>query len=253
MHEIHFVADPVIGESSLPHFSPSANDSAEFMGISAFDQLNRPLDGHVQGGSQQEMYMLGHQDKRMQLISAFAAMPVERLQENADVRFDDEQPPALPRRERHEISSGRRDESSRLQGETSAAGSRTSSSTLNWHEWNSCPSRLFSYEGFSFRENEGWISRTQDTLAHASNREGHEFIRADDGGPGFAALAAGLGSMPESETSAAGSRTSSSTLNWHEWNSCPSRLFSYEGFSFRENGRPTRMNRSSSPNRWTFR
>jgi len=152
MREINFVADPVVGESSLPHFSFAANDSAEFMRICAFDQLNSPLDGHVQGGSQQQMHMLGHQNKRMQLIPALAAMPVERLQENPDVRFDNEQAAAVPRRERHEISSGRRDESSGLQGETSAAGSRTSSLTLNWHEWNSCPSRLFSARGFSFWE-----------------------------------------------------------------------------------------------------
>jgi hypothetical protein len=98
------------------------------------------------------MYMLGHQNKRMQLISALAPMPVERLQENPDVRFDNEQSLALPRGERHEISSRRRDESSGLQGETSAAGSRTSSLTLNWHEWNSCPSRLFSECGVQFWE-----------------------------------------------------------------------------------------------------
>jgi hypothetical protein len=143
MREIHFVANAVIGESSLPHFSLSANDPAEFVRICAFDQLNSPLDCHVQGGSQQEVYVLGHQDKRMQLIPAFAAMPVQRLQENPNIRFDGEQTPALPRREGHEISSGRRDKSSRLQSETSAAGSRTSSVTINWHEWNSCPSRLF--------------------------------------------------------------------------------------------------------------
>ena len=96
MGEVQFVADPVIGESSLPHFPLSANDSAEFVRICALDQLNSPLDGHVQGGSQQEMYMLGHQNKRMQLIPALAPIPVERLQENPDVRFDDERPPALP-------------------------------------------------------------------------------------------------------------------------------------------------------------
>jgi hypothetical protein len=98
------------------------------------------------------MYMLGHQDKRMQLISALAAMPVERLQEKPDVRFNNEQSLALPGGKRHEIGSWRRDESSGLQGETSAAGSRTSSLTLNWHEWNSCPSRLFFARAFSFWE-----------------------------------------------------------------------------------------------------
>jgi hypothetical protein len=38
------------------------------------------------------------------------------------------------RRELYEVSSRRGDESSRLQGETSAAGSRTSPESLNWHE-----------------------------------------------------------------------------------------------------------------------
>jgi hypothetical protein len=71
MHEIHFVADAVIGESSLPHFSLSADDSAEVVRICAFDQLNSPFDCHVQCGSQQEMHVLGHQDKRTQLEGRF--------------------------------------------------------------------------------------------------------------------------------------------------------------------------------------
>ena len=89
------------------------------------------------------MNMLGHNDKRVQSVTAFATVPVNRLQKKAHVSFDGKQFPASVRRECYEISSGRGDESSRLQGETSAAGSRASSLTLNWHEWNSCPSRLF--------------------------------------------------------------------------------------------------------------
>ena len=175
MREIHFGADPVIGESSLPHFPLAPNDSAEFMGTGAFDQLKGPLDCHVQSGSQQKMYMLGHHDKCMQLVPALAAMPVKRLQENTDVRFDSEQTPALPRRERHEVSSGRRDKSSRLQSETSAAGSRTSSVSLNWHEWNSCPSRFFSMGGFSFWER----ARHADEAKFEPERGGYFFDSAE--------------------------------------------------------------------------
>jgi hypothetical protein len=153
MHEIPFVANPVIGESALPHLALSANDAPQFMGICAFDQLDCPLDCYVRRGSQQKMHMLRHQDKRMQFVPALSAMPVERLQEEPNVRFDNEQPTATPRREGYEISSGRGDEPSRLQGETSAAESRTSLPTLNWHEWNSRPSRWFFLRRGSFREN----------------------------------------------------------------------------------------------------
>jgi hypothetical protein len=86
----------------------------------------------------------------MQFVSSFAAVAIKSFQENSDVVLDRKQFSSVPRRGRHEISSRRRDESSRLHGKTSAAGSRTSLSTLNWHEWNSCPSRLFFPQSFSF-------------------------------------------------------------------------------------------------------
>jgi hypothetical protein len=143
MEEIHFVANSMVRESALPYLALPANDSSEFVGVCAFDQLNCPLDCDVDGGSQQQMNMLGHQDKRVQFVSAFAAMPIEGLQEESHVRFDNEQPTAVPRRESNEIGSGWGNESSRLQKQTPAAESRTSLQTLNWHEWNSCPSQLF--------------------------------------------------------------------------------------------------------------
>jgi hypothetical protein len=70
------------------------------------------------------------------------------LQEETHVSFDHEQFSAVVRREGHEVSPGRGDEASRLQEQTSAAGSRVSFHTLNWHEWNSCPSRSFCRESF---------------------------------------------------------------------------------------------------------
>jgi len=152
MHEINVAANSMIGESPLPDFPAATNDSPEFMRVRALDQLNGSLDGHIDCWSQQEMNMFGHHDKRVQIVLALPSMPISRLKEEAYVIFDDKQFPSVPRREGHEVSSRRRDESSRLQSGTSAAGSRASLSTLNWHEWNSCPSRLFFTREFSFWE-----------------------------------------------------------------------------------------------------
>jgi hypothetical protein len=54
------------------------------------------LECYVDGWRDQEMDMFGHQNERMQLVVAFAAISVERLQEQADVIFDNEKPSPLP-------------------------------------------------------------------------------------------------------------------------------------------------------------
>jgi hypothetical protein len=152
MHKIDAIPNPMIGEAALPDFGFSTDDTTEFMGVRTLDKLDRTLDGYVDLGSQQEMNVFRHDDESVQFISALAAMSVERLQKEPDVRFNDKQFPAVVRREGYEITSRRRDESSRLQGETLAAGSRASLETLNRHEWNSCPSRLFFVRELSFWE-----------------------------------------------------------------------------------------------------
>ena len=237
MDKINVVANPVIGESALPDLLIASDQASEFVGVRAFDQLDCAFDGYVDGGSQQQMHVFGHDNEGVQSVSSFAAIAVDSFQEEADIDFDGEQLSAMESREGCEIGSRRGEESSRLQERTSAARSRMSFSTLNWHEWNSCPSRWFFAQGFSFWE-KGGDARTRVGRGRGSNREGHEFIRADDDGPGFKALAAVVGmsklqrSGQEGETSAAESRASFSTLNWHEWNSCPSRLFFAQCFSF---------------------
>jgi hypothetical protein len=143
MNEIHFAANPMIGEPSLPDLALSADDSAKLVRICAFDQLNSPLDGYIVCRCKQQMHVLGHRDERMQLVSSLAAIAIERLQEEPHIQFDNEQFPAIPGRKGYEVSPRRGKESSRLQSETSAAGSRASLETLNRLEWNSCPSRLF--------------------------------------------------------------------------------------------------------------
>jgi hypothetical protein len=70
------------------------------------------------------MDVFGHENEGVNLKSAFAAISVKSFQEEADIVFDNEKSSALPSRERHEVSSGRRAESSGFQEQTSAAESR---------------------------------------------------------------------------------------------------------------------------------
>jgi hypothetical protein len=122
--ELLIIANPMIGESSLPNFSLATDDRPEGMRVSAFDELNRMFQRYTRSGSQQKMYVLGHDDERVQFIPALATVSVKSLQEQADVRLYDERWSSLPRRERHEVGSRRGDQSSRLQKQTSAAESR---------------------------------------------------------------------------------------------------------------------------------
>ena len=121
--EILLVANSVVGKSSLPDLSFATEDCSERMRIAAFDQLNGVLKRYVVSGSEQEMNMFGHEDEGVDLKSDFAAISVKSFQEEADIVLDNEESSALPRREGDEVGSGRRDESSRLQEQTSAAES----------------------------------------------------------------------------------------------------------------------------------
>jgi|GEM_PF-5385223 len=136
VYVIDFVANPVIGEPALPDFLVAPDAGSEFVRVGALDQLNSPLDGYVVRRSQQEMNMFGHDDESVQGIAPFATMPIECFQEETHVDFDLEQLSGVKSTKSHEVSSGRGEESSRLQSEPSAAKSHTCSSTLNWHEWN---------------------------------------------------------------------------------------------------------------------
>jgi hypothetical protein len=121
MQEILVITNPVISEPTLPDFSFAAKDGSESMRVSAFDELKRMFERHIWCGSEQKVNMLRHQDEGVQLITAFAAISVKSLQEKADIVFDNKESPTLPGRESYEIGSGRGDESSKLQEQTSAA------------------------------------------------------------------------------------------------------------------------------------
>ncbi len=80
------------------------------------------------------MNMFRHENEGMEFVAAVPAISVESFQKQSDIGFDNKEPSTLPGRERYEVGSGRGDESSRLQEQTSAAGSRDLLLSLNRHE-----------------------------------------------------------------------------------------------------------------------
>ena len=115
------IADPMIGESTLPDLPCPTKGRAEGVRIAALDELNGVFECDVVRGSQQEVNVFGHNNKGVELIASFASVSVESLQQEGRIVLDYKEPSTLPCRERCEISSGRGDESSRLQERTSAA------------------------------------------------------------------------------------------------------------------------------------
>jgi len=57
------------------------------------------------------MNVLRHHDERVELESAFVAVPIESLQKEAHVVFDNEESSSFPGLESDEVRSGRREES----------------------------------------------------------------------------------------------------------------------------------------------
>jgi len=124
MQEVLLITNPVVGESALPDFAFATEDFAEGVGVSAFDELDGVLDRHVLRGREQKMNVLGHQNEGMEVIAAFAAIAIQSFQKETGVVFDNEKTATSPGRECDEIGSGRGDEASGFQEQTSAAGSR---------------------------------------------------------------------------------------------------------------------------------
>lgn len=111
--EILGVTDAVVGESALPNIFVAAPGCSERVRVSAFDELNGVFKRYIVCGREQQVYVLGHGNKSVELKSAFAAVSIKSLQEKACIVLDNEEAAALPRREGCEISSGRRKESGR--------------------------------------------------------------------------------------------------------------------------------------------
>src|ERR1700722_19535077 len=113
--EILSAANTMIRESLLPDF-PTADFNSSRMGITAFYQLNRPLQGNVSRRSKEQVHVVGHQHKSMQAEFPLPAIAIKSLQEKSRIRFDDKESSTLKRREGHETGSRRRHQSRRFHG-----------------------------------------------------------------------------------------------------------------------------------------
>ena len=97
------VADAVVRKSALPDFAFAPQFRAQRVRISAFDELDRALNGYVVRRGKQQMNVLGHDDKCMQLKTSLATISVHGLEKQSHVRFHNEQPASLPGEERNKI------------------------------------------------------------------------------------------------------------------------------------------------------
>jgi hypothetical protein len=86
----------VIGEPALPTFALAAEDFSESVRVSAFDELDGVFDSDVVRWRKKQMDVFGHEDERMNLKPAFAAVAIDSLQEKTNVVLDHKQPAALP-------------------------------------------------------------------------------------------------------------------------------------------------------------
>jgi hypothetical protein len=121
MPEVLMISNSVIGKPALPDFAFASDHRSQSMRISAFDQLDGMLNRYVANGCDEKMDVLGHNDERVEFEPAFTPVSIKSLKEDTDVVLDHEQPSTLPRGKSDEVGSGRRNESSRFQKQTSAA------------------------------------------------------------------------------------------------------------------------------------
>jgi hypothetical protein len=111
--EILTIPYSMVGKSSLPDFAVSEL-KAEPVGVSTLDELNGPFQSHAHARCQYKVHMLGHQDKRVQLVFLLSSISIHSLKEKPDIRFHDEKPSPLPRNESDKICSVKGKDTRRL-------------------------------------------------------------------------------------------------------------------------------------------
>jgi hypothetical protein len=106
MYEVLCVSDAMVGKSPFPDFHWASQLVFHGVRVAAFDELHRSFQRYPYR-SQQQMKMLGHEDKRVKLELSLAAIGVERFEEEAGHWFGYEQAPSLPGGRCYKISARR--------------------------------------------------------------------------------------------------------------------------------------------------
>ena len=79
VNKIPIIANTVIRKSSLPDFSCATEYGSESMGVSALYELNGVFECYVLSRSQQDVYVLGHENEGVKLIPSLAAIAIQSL------------------------------------------------------------------------------------------------------------------------------------------------------------------------------
>jgi hypothetical protein len=103
MYEVLGISDAMVGESSFPNLNRVSQSFFHGVRVAAFDELKRTLERDSRW-RQQQMKMLGHKHKGVQLKLSLPAIRVESLQEEAGHWFGYEQASSLPGDGCYEIS-----------------------------------------------------------------------------------------------------------------------------------------------------
>jgi hypothetical protein len=119
--EVLIISNPMVCKSPLPDFPLAPEYRTKSMRVSALDQLNRVLESYVARRREEKMDVFRHEHKCMKFEPSVMAVSVHGLEKESNIIFDDKESVPLPRRECYKVCSGRRDESSRFQEQTSAA------------------------------------------------------------------------------------------------------------------------------------
>src|SRR5215470_11740015 len=111
MNEVPSIANPMIRKSALPHLRLAPNQCPKRMRVSAFDQLNRALDGDILSRSKYEMNVIRHHNESVKQIPAFAPIVKQSFEKQSRISFDGKQFAMMPCAEIQKVSSGKRKQS----------------------------------------------------------------------------------------------------------------------------------------------
>ena len=93
-HEILCIANSMVGEALLPH--RNLGSLSEPIRVASLDKLNRAFERMIRGGRNQQVKMIGHDDKFVQKKFSLLTVVKENVQQEPCLEFVPEDGVALP-------------------------------------------------------------------------------------------------------------------------------------------------------------
>lgn len=73
------IPNTMVGESTLPNFGLTPAHCTEFVRVTAFNELNSPLDSYIDGWRQQQVDMIWHEDKSVKRVTTFTPVVIQNF------------------------------------------------------------------------------------------------------------------------------------------------------------------------------